>query len=169
MCPSAAKTKDNYEQLRGSVIGQLNELTSQRKYDRVNLVAISLGNAAFAAVSGEFEKFDSVHLVVNGTTMASAMWHGILTPKIRAGIEAEGHTLSSLEDEWRMMSPIDQLPALEGKDMSIMFSSADEIIPSRYQYEYIEAARDNGLRPRVMQSRLGHCATIGRFCLSGEV
>lgn len=97
------------------------------------------------------------------------MWNGSRTQHVRAGIEAQGYDLEALELAWSEMAPINHLGALVDKELNVVVSTADKVIPTLYQQEFVDAARGTDLQLHVSESALGHYATVGRFCLYGNV
>jgi hypothetical protein len=147
----------------------LKALVDRHTYLKVVLAGLSLGNAPMTSVTGEFNDYDSIHMVVNGNSLAGSMWHGIRTTHIRAGLEEQGHDLPQLEESWREFAPVNHLGALQGKEVYVYPSSSDEIIPTRFQMDYLERLREKGINPKVKISSLGHYLTAARFLMSGEL
>lgn len=167
--PNSNQVLASFESIRDTVAEELDHLLSTRSYQRVNLIAMSLGNPALAIVTSKFTDFDSVTLVDGASRLATAMWHGSRTQHIRAGIEKEGHDLSYLERAWIDLAPINHVGALVGKDVTMIVSKTDEIIPTEYQEELVAAIQAAGIDPTVQRTRLGHYASIGRYCLYGDL
>lgn len=167
--PNSGQVLASFVSIRDTVAEELGNLTSIHKYRRVNLIAMSLGNPALAIVTSKFTNFDSTTLVDGASSLATAMWHGSRTQHIRAGIEEEGHDLNYLERAWTDLAPINHVSALAGKDVTMIVSKTDEIIPTVYQEELVGAIQAAGIDPTVQRTRLGHYASIGRYCLYGDL
>ncbi len=167
--PSSDHVVASFERVSDTVAGDLHTLSGTSRYNRINLVAMSLGNPALSMVTSKFSQFDSATVVDGASSLARSMWHGARTQHIRAGIEREGHNLSSLEQAWTNLAPIHHVDALSGKNVRIVVSKTDEIIPTRYQEEFVDAVQAAGIDPIVQRTRLGHYASIARYCLSGEL
>lgn len=168
LTPDTAKVHASFAYLRDTVADELTELTGNHDYGRVQLIAMSLGNPALTMAISKFHDFDSINLVCTASSLARSMWHGTRTQHIRAGIEANGQDLAYVEKAWQDMTPTNHLDDFMGKEVSILVSTTDEIIPADYQMEFVDAAQEFGIDPYVQTTRLGHYATIGRYCLYGK-
>lgn len=167
--PDTEVVQASYAYLRDTVAAELQELADSNNYDKMHLIAMSLGNPALSTVTGKFRDFDRATLICSGSSLARSMWHGTRTQHIRAGIEQSGHDLAYVEEAWRDIAPATHVDALVEKDVSILVSTTDEIIPTRYQMEFVHAAQEAGVNPDVQTTRLGHYAAIGRYCLYGKL
>ncbi len=167
--PNTDDVSASFAQIKDTVSKELAAATERHDYAKVVLVGMSLGNAALSSVTDVFERFDAVSLVVNGSSLASSMWHGIRTQHIQAGIQVLGHELPQVEEAWSDLAPINHIGKLVGKEVNLLVSSADSIIPTRFQMDYLDGVRGIGIDPKVQLSRLGHYATVGRFLLGGEL
>jgi pimeloyl-ACP methyl ester carboxylesterase len=116
--PNTDDVRASFTQIRDTVADELTAVTRRHDYEKIVLVGMSLGNAALTTVTGLFDGFDSVSLVVNGSSLASSMWHGIRTQHIRAGIEQSGHDLPDVEEAWSDLAPINHLNELVGKEVA---------------------------------------------------
>lgn len=96
------------------------------------------------------------------------MWHGSRTQHVRAGIEQSGYGLSDLEHAWSALAPISQIGGLIGKDVTMIVSETDRIIPTRYQEELVGAVQAADINLSLQRTRLGHYASIARYCLTGN-
>lgn len=167
--PDTKIVKASYAYLRDTVSAELEEIVSSHDYQKVRLVAMSLGNPALSTVIGKFRDFDSASLVCSASSLARSMWYGARTQHIRAVIEQSGQDLAYLEEAWSDIAPINHIDALVGKNVSILVSTTDEIIPTSYQQEFVDAMQSHGISPNVQTTRLGHYASIGRYCLYDKI
>ncbi len=167
--PDAKVVVESFEFLRDAITSDLEFARETYEYKRIGFVAMSLGNPVMSITTGKFRDFDSATLVVSASSLARSMWYGIRTQHIRAGIERQGHDLASLDELWKELAPMNHLDALADKEVTMLISTRDTIIPTRDQMLLLESARTKGIEPIVHQTRLGHYATVGRFCLYGDV
>jgi hypothetical protein len=169
--PDAEQVLKSFRYIRDTVAAELKATTEAHSYEKVKLIAMSLGNPAMAIVTGKFKDFDSASLVVGASSLATSMWYGSRTQHVRAGIEQNNKaiTLATLEDMWSELAPINHIDALEGKAVSLLVSKTDAIIPTRFQLKLVEGIQAAGIKPNVQQTELGHYAAVGKFCLFGAV
>ncbi len=167
--PDVDLVAESYAYAKETIADDLETIRKSNDYLRINLIATSLGNAAFAAVSGRFTDFDSATIFVSGSSLAKSMWHGSRTQHIRTGIEQKGYDLADVEAAWYDMAPINHLDALVGKEVTMIASLTDELIPSRYQRELVDVTRAADINPTIRYTRLGHYATVGKAWLYDNV
>lgn len=167
--PDVDEVLKSFQCMQTIVADELNTIADSQKYDHIRLISMSLGNPALAMVTAEFDRFDSASFALSATDLASSMWHGIRTQRVRQGIESQGYSLEAVKQAWAPMAPINNLAALAGKNIDILVSTADAVIPASYQYEYVNALRDYGIEPTVSTTRLGHYAAIVKFCLYSQI
>jgi hypothetical protein len=167
--PNLEQVVASFNTIRDTVSNQLSEVADARNYERVNLIALSLGNPALAITTSAFTDFDSALFVNSASSLAKSMWRGSRTQHVRSGIEDEGHSLRDVEHAWSDLAPINHIGRLVGKDVTMLVSVTDRIIPTRYQEEYVDSVQSAGIHPSVQRTRLGHYASIGRYCLYGDL
>jgi hypothetical protein len=166
--PSHDQVLASFQNIRDTVADELTEVVKARHYKRINLIAMSLGNPALALTTSLFTDFDSATLVDGASSLAKSMWHGSRTQHVRAGIEVDGFDLNDLENSWSTLAPINHIGGLLGKDVTMIVSETDRIIPTRYQEELVDAVQAADINLSVKRTSLGHYASIGRYCLYGE-
>lgn len=143
--------------------------TETQGYKKVSLLAASLGTPALAMTASLLDRFDAATLVTPGANLADCMWHGIRTQRVRRELEARGETLATVNERWQPIAPINHLEAMNGKDVRVVLSAADDVIPTKSQLEYAAALVESGVQPTIESSRMGHYGTIGRFCITGKL
>jgi hypothetical protein len=77
--------------------------------------------------------------------------------------------LPSLEVAWDNLAMVNHIASLEGRDVNLLISNRDSVIPTRYQQDYSKVLQLGGIQPNIQTTRLGHYATIGNFCLRGKL
>jgi hypothetical protein len=166
--PGSDQVAASFENIRDTVAGELDRIAGTGAYGRITLKAMSLGNPALSMVTSKFNDFDSATLVVGASSLARSVWHGVRTRHIRVGIDAEGHDLDYLEKRWSDLAPMNHVDSLIGKQVTLLVSTADNIIPTDYQEELVDAIQAADIDAGVHRTRLGHYAAIGRFCMYGS-
>ncbi len=165
----AGQVLQSFTQVQSQVADMLHELADSGQYDRISLFAVSLGTPSLAMTASVFNQFESAVMITPGSNLARCMWHGVRTRRVRQELAARGETLSHIDEFWQPIAPVNHMEALRGKDVSVIISDADKLIPTRYQNEYIEALVAADLRPAVYRSAWGHYGTIGRYCMLGDL
>ena len=148
---------------------KLHALTDSRQYARVDLLGASLGTPALAMTASLFDRFDRATFITPGANLADCVWHGIRTQRVRRELEAAGETYDTINEKWQPIAPVNHTKVMEGKDVRILLSTTDKIIPAQSQAEYVSSLEKAGVNPSVSKSRLGHYGTIARYCLTGKL
>ncbi|QQS20379.1 hypothetical protein IPL85_02970 [Candidatus Saccharibacteria bacterium] len=167
--PNTELVRASYAHMRDTISAELTHTVEKRSYAKVRLIGMSIGNTVLATTTSKFPAFDSAVLVCTASSLARSMWDGTRTQHVRAGIEQSGQDLAYVENAWHDAAPATHIGALAGKDVRILVSNRDDIIPTRYQMEFVQAAQEAGVNPNVQTTRVGHYAAIGGFCLNGKV
>lgn len=167
--PDMEQTRASFHHIRDTISAELDGVVAGKSYERVKLIGVSLGNPALSIVTSKFHDFDAATFVCSASSLARSMWHGIRTQHIRAGIESAGNSLEDVEHSWQEMAPARQVGALAGKQVTALVSTSDQIIPTRFQQEFVDAASRVDVDLTVRASRLGHYATCARFFYYGEL
>ncbi len=159
----------SFRALSETAAERINKLASTGAYRDVNLTAASLGTSALTMTAPLLNRFDRIRLVTPGANVADCTWHGIRTKHIKYELEKRGETYDSLNDKWQPIAPVTHVAALVGKEVELVLSRTDKIIPTRSQYEYASAVRAQGIQPKVSYRFGGHYWTIGRYCYTGAL
>lgn len=167
--PDAQEVVDSFSQIQSRVAERLYTLRDRQRYQSIRLIAASLGTTILAMVASAFPNFDKATMVTPGSDLAKCMWNGIRTSHIRRAFESQGIGQTNLENAWVSLAPANQTSAMRGKDLSLVISKADRIIPTLFQEEYVDALRADAIKPNVINSYLGHYGTIARFCINGII
>ncbi len=165
----ADQVLQSFSQVQSQVANTLHGLADSGRYDRISLFAASLGTPSLAMTASVFNQFESAVMITPGSNLARCMWHGVRTRRVRQELEARGETLSHIDELWQPIAPVNHMEALRGKDVSVIVSDADKMIPTRYQNEYVEALVADGVSPSVYRSKCDHYGTIGRYCMLGDI
>ena len=147
----------------------LHKLANGGRYRNISMFAVSLGTPILTMTAIKFTHFCSVTMITPATNLATSVWYGSHTRRIREAFEKRGNTLRDIDTLWQPIAPVNNIYALQDKKVNIIISKVDKIVPAQYQADYVSALVAQGINPDVHQSRLGHYATIGRHCLFGNI
>lgn len=159
----------SYAYLQDVVSTELSAIVSSHDYRKVHLVALSLGNPALATVTAKFSAFDSVSLICTASSLARSMWFGSRTQHIKESLEHSGLCLADIEDAWQDIAPSTHLNALLDKEVSIVVSTTDRVIPTRFQMEFVNATKESNIYPDIKTTSVGHYTAITKYCLFDKI
>ena len=163
--PDVVQVLQSFKVVQKEVAHRLEELSNQ--YNRIHLIGTSLGCAALCLIAEAYPDFDAATLVVPGSNLAYCMWNGIRTQHIRTELEkSDKHwNYEDLNKVWQPIAPISHVAAFKDKPVTAYISTTDRVIPSDSQREIVGALSEAGADVTEHASRLGHLATIGKYCL----
>lgn len=165
--PDIGRVPESFNAIKNRVVTDILTLRDEAGYRDINLVGLSLGSVALAMVAEELPDF-SATLVAPGSNLALCMWEGARTQGIRVAMEQKGITEEELDSAWGILAPKNHTGAFKGKKVEMLISQTDRIIPAKYQREmYNEVAKRGALVSARKHRRLGHAATLTRFCIKG--
>jgi len=168
--PNPNRVLASYETVQAEISVHLDEIQAGAAYRYMHFIGISLGNVAMALVAKEYPDFSSATFVVPGSNLATSMWEGARTQGIAESMEQQGHTKSEVDEAWRDLAPMNNAVAFREKRVQTFISTTDRIILPHYQSQMNEALINAGSHLTSQSSRLGHGASIIKFCyFSGKI
>lgn len=167
--PNAKEVLESFTQVQHQVSDRLKELS--RVFKTINLTGISLGGTALTMIAEEFQGFSTATLVVPGSNLAYCVYNGMRTGHLREALECgdEHWTYEHLDNYWQQVAPIKHVDAFKGKKVAAYISKTDEVIPAESQREIVDGLINAGAIVTEHSTRLGHLATVGRYCLAGRL
>jgi len=165
--PDVERTIGSFTYIQSTVVNELKRLAEAHHYKDVYLIGSSLGNVSLALVAKAFPDFTSATMVVAGSNLARCVWEGDRTQSIRQGFEAQGIDEATLARAWQALAPMSAGSSFAGKDVHMIVSTTDKIIPATYQQEMVETVATFAERMDVKASKLGHIASVANYCLRG--
>lgn len=159
----------SFKHLRQTINEDLCSLIARRKYKRVHLLGISLGNIVCTLVADTFTSFTEATLVVGGDDLAIDMWHGLRTQNFRREFEKLHIGIRDLDREWEGIAPVNHLKHFKNKPVRVVIATADKFILTKYQKKLAQRLKDNGALVKIKKNHLGHVLTIVRFCMFGSI
>ncbi|MBX4190505.1 hypothetical protein KW794_00255 [Candidatus Saccharibacteria bacterium] len=165
--PNIDRVPLSFEAIRIRIATDLSKLSDNFEYQSVHLIGMSLGNVALALVAKEYPEFSKATVVVGGDNLAALMWDGIRTQSIRRALSKQGVTKQELDEAWQGIAPGNQVEAFRGKDVRMIISTKDKVLPTAGQLNLRDKLYCAGADVSPSYSRLGHVATLTRFCIKG--
>jgi hypothetical protein len=164
------RVNESFRTIKSTVATDLHTIADTHKYERINLIGVSLGTPALTMVASAFSRFDSATLVVPGSRLAPCLWNGIMTQHFRQTYQMQGfNNDTELDTLWKDIAPQRHANAFRGKTVNVRISEHDQVIPTTYQEEFVDALSNVNADVQVQRTQFGHYGTIGAFCLAGSL
>lgn len=166
--PNVERVQRSFEHISNLASTAIRSLQKEFDYEHISLLGLSLGTASMALTAEALGNFDSATFVVGSSNLARSMWEGRRTQAIRKDLENQGCTADDLDEAWQNLAPQNHAHAFAGKDVRMILSRNDAIVPTYYQRELVNKFTNAGANVSGTFGRLGHYATAVNFCLRGN-
>jgi pimeloyl-ACP methyl ester carboxylesterase len=167
--PNVSRVVDSFEHIQSTAADDVTRLVEKHGYDHVDLVAASLGNVSLGMVAKALPDFASATMVVPGSNLARGLWQSRRAQAMRQELEEQGVDEATLDNEWSILAPKSAASSLAGKDVRVIMSTTDAVIPPDFQQEMVDIVSKVADHLDVRTTRLGHMASVASFCLAGAL
>ncbi|MFC1648006.1 hypothetical protein ACFL1B_00965 [Nanoarchaeota archaeon] len=166
LSPAPAETMNNFLDLEDYVKRQIDTYSRWMGFSEYTIIGLSLGNVPATRIANQDERATKLVLNYPGHSLAEAVWRGHRTQKLRAALEGQGYGLDYLNVFWEDLAPGNNVDNLQGKEIIVRLSRADEIIPYYTGVKLVNAMKRASLSPEVQVNNLGHYLSCARELLS---
>lgn len=153
-------TVKNFKTIQKNVRKDITNYKKKYKFPEIHVIGASLGVVNAIMIANKHPLVDKLTLISSGNCLAECLWGGIRTQDIRKQFEKKGVSLKQLKKYWRELAPENNINGLKGKDIHILISKNDDLIPTSYGLKLIRAMKKIGLKPKVKESYLGHYGMV---------
>jgi len=150
----------SFEFIALSIASDINELRALYNFTHIDLLGISLGNVALCITAEKLEHFNRVIMIVPGDSLASSLWAGWRTRRLRKKFERAGVTLERLQSEWAILAPSSHINAIRGHKIEIILAKRDRFIPYPLGRRLVSDFVAAHAKVVFVESPFGHAATI---------
>lgn len=116
------RVKSSFEYIALSIAQDIKALRAEKGYTYVTLLGISLGNVALAITAEEIDDFDDIIMLVPGDHLATGLWTGWRTRRLRHHYEKLGYKLEDLEQAWDLLGPASHLDVLREHPLDVILA-----------------------------------------------
>lgn len=163
--PNVARVQKSFESLSADVAKDVNKLNRKHNYEEIHLVGFSLGNVSLALTASKLDTFTHATFVVTGSNLASCVFEGTRTQSIQRALVKSGVTKDDLVKSWAYLAPGYYVNSFRGKNVDLIVSKSDKIIPTKYQFQFKDQLEKAGANVQYNKKRTGHVMTIVNYCL----
>lgn len=164
--PNADRVLESHEHIQGQIPREISEIQADLNIKRTHLLGISIGNVALTRAASALDSFDSATIALAADCLADSMWQGIRTQEIKRTLEEQGMTRPKLIDKWRALAPIAYAKSFQGKQVRIVASRRDAVMPTENQIKFINGLSGSEVDLSVKHVWTGHYLTVLRQCIS---
>jgi hypothetical protein len=167
LSPDGKVVANQFREVKDAALRDVRELLATGQFNSVDVVGLSLGtgSALYLAISGIV--INKLVLLCPSADMAEGIYTGIRTKKIRRTLEKDGKTYEDYRKEMHELT-MRKPYGVNIKEVDILLSEVDDVIPYRLGMELVESFRNRGLTVNVTNYRSrGHYVSFILFCLFG--
>lgn len=164
LSPDPDYTLEGFKKIKGEARRDIASLKKQFKYSKINLIAPSLGVVSAMMIANGNDDIDELSLIVPGNCLASSLWHGIRTQKLRKIYEKRGINSKKLQELWKELAPENNSDSLKNKEINVYISKSDKVIPYEYGKEFADCLVGRCKKLQVEENPiLGHYLSVVKF------
>lgn len=153
------------DQIRADII----KLKAEHLFKKIDIIAPSIGVVSACLVANNNSDISNLFFVVPGSCLASSLWDGIRTKKLKDNYKRQGISREKLKNIWKDIAPKNNVNALNNKSIFITISKSDKVIPYNYGKEFAKLLEE--LYPDNLVEEnfyLGHYLTVLRYYLFND-
>lgn len=154
-------TKHCIEDVARNMHAHVKELIAKHNFSSIHVIASSLGTCPGMMLANKEKSVSKVILHAPSHSLAHAFWDGVRTRQMRDELERRGVTLEELESLWAPLSPENNIVGLRGKDVHVVISKDDKVVPYKQAKVLIRQLKKSGAKVQVQEyDHLGHYLLI---------
>ena len=155
----AKMTEKDFLKIRRIIRHDLQKYFLKYHFKKIVVVGMSLGVVLALMVANKNKLVKKIVLIVPGYDLAESLWTGISTKNLRNKFEKEGINLGKLINLWKKLSPSNNINSLDGKEIFVFLSEADQVINYSQGNKLLGALKKRYKVNFKINKNLGHYLT----------
>lgn len=155
--------------VKESIKKDITNIKSRYNFKKIDIIAPSLGVVIACLVTNDNNDITNTFFIVPGGCLASSLWDGVRTQRLKQIYETQGMDKEKLKKLWYSLAPKNNVSILSSKRIFIAISKSDKVIPYSYGKEFAELLKK--LYPDTLikeNLHLGHYLTTVKYYLLGK-
>ncbi len=155
--------------VKESIKENIVNIKSQYNFKKIDIISTSLGVVTACLIANDNKDIINTFFIVPGSCLASSLWDGVRTQRLKQIYEAQGMDKEKLKKIWHSLAPKNNISILSSKGIFIAISKSDKVIPYSYGREFAELSKK--LYPDTLikeNLHLGHYLTTVKYYLFGK-
>lgn len=163
---NAERTNAKFKEIKEVIRKDITELTGKYGFQEINFIGLSLGSILALMIANGLDKVGKIILITTTYGFAQSIWEGARTKQIRKELESQRKNLQKVDEIWNGLSPQNNISNLRAKEIYILLSKTDRVLPYSHGRKLVEVMQSQGLFPKVSEnSYFGHYLTIANYML----
>lgn len=167
LSPNIDDTASFFKLIQDQIKSDISRLKTEYSFKKVDIIAPSLGVVNACLIANDNDDIQNLFFIVPGSCLASSLWNGIRTQKLKNIYERQNISQEQLKTSWGNLAPKNNLDAMRNKNIFISISKSDKVIPYCFGKELADLAKKLYPNNAIVQenSCLGHYLTIVKYYL----
>ncbi|MDQ3099579.1 MAG: prolyl oligopeptidase family serine peptidase [bacterium] len=157
LSPNIKNTKARFELVKKEILSRV-ELCKYHGDEPYAIFGTSLGALLTLMVVNETPEFKKIVLNLTGSDIAEIIWSWeIFRPAFKKILQTTGITIEQLKEDWKAISPINNISNLNHRDILIYLSERDQVIPYNQGRKFLEDLKKRNYKfTLVINKKLRH-------------
>ena len=158
-----------FNTIKESIKKDITNIKSQCNFKKIDIIAPSLGAVIGCLIANDNDDITNTFFIVPGSSLASSLWDGVRTQRLKRIYETQSINKEKLEKLWHSLAPKNNVSVLSNKNIFIAISKSDKVISYCYGKELAELLKK--LYPSTLVREnlyLGHYLTVVKYYLFGN-
>ncbi len=170
LSPDPKLTLKIFHEIAGKIKTDIALIKQKYNFQQIEIIAPSLGCVSGLMTANGNKDVTGLYLIAPGSCLASSLWDGIRTRKLKGIYENKNINKEYLKILWQSIAPKNNLNALKDKKIILITSKSDKIIPYCYGKELGDLLKKQYPETVIQENRyLGHYLTTIKFYLFPNV
>lgn len=144
-------------------------IKSRYNFKKIDIIAPSLGAVIACMVANDNKDIAGIFLIVPGSCLASSLWDGIRTQKLKQTYATQSIDKKKLKKLWHFLAPKNNISGLANKKIFLAISRSDKVIPYYYGKELADLLKELYPNTSIRENRYwGHYLTVVKYYVFGE-
>lgn len=156
-----------YTSIRDQVRSDIFKYKAEYNFQKIDIIAPSLGVVSACLIANDNENIQNLFFIVPGSCLASSLWNGVRTQKLKNVYEHQNINQEQLKTSWESLAPKNNINSMGNKNIFVAISKSDRVIPYCFGKELADLAKKLYPNNTVVQenSCLGHYLTVIKYYL----
>lgn len=167
---NAEVTESKFNAIREKVLADIEDLKRQYGFEEIDLIGVSLGGVSACMIANNSNYFKDLFLIVPGNNLAASLWDGIRTQRLKNSFQNQLLEKPDLMKKWHNLAPANNVYNLNLKNIYVVVSKSDRIIPYDYGKKLSEELKRKYKNVTIKENCcLGHYLTVIKYFLFSDL
>ena len=164
---NANKTINNFDFIKNQIKFDILKIKTEHNFQKIDIIAPSLSVVSACLIANDNDNIQNLFLLVPSSCLASSLWNGIRTQKLKNTYEHQNINQEDLKNRWKNLAPKRNINTMRGKNIFIAISKSDKVIPYHFGKELTNLTKKLHPNNTIIQENtyIGHYFTVIKYYL----